>query len=130
MSSSSSPVPARFPKREPRPVRIYHNPQCSKSREALEYLIEIGIQPEVVEYLQNPPTVEELRNLVRMLGIAPSSLIRSNDFKRLNIPTTSDYEKLLTIIAENPIVMERPIVVVGDEARIGKPLENLRDLFR
>ncbi len=64
------------------PVRVYHNPQCPRSREALEYLRQQGIQPEVVDYLANPLTVEELRRLVRMLGIAPSSLIAqptSND---------------------------------------------------
>src|SRR5712675_1341734 len=74
------------------PVRIYHNPQCARSREALEYLRQQGIQPEVVEYLQNPLSVEELRRLVRMLGIAPSSLIRVADFKRLDVPATNDYE--------------------------------------
>src|SRR5215212_8331628 len=110
-------------------VRIYHNPQCARSREALEYLKQQGIQPEVVEYLQHPLTVEELRRLVRMLGIAPSSLIRVADFKRLNLPATSDYEKLLQLIAENPVIMDRPIVVTGNEARIGRPLENLHDLF-
>jgi arsenate reductase (glutaredoxin) len=111
------------------PVRIYHNPQCARSREALEYLKKQGIQPEVVEYLQNPLSVEELRGLVRMLGIAPSSLIRVADFKRLDIPATNDYEKLLQLLAENPAIMDRPIVVVGNEARIGRPVENLHDLF-
>src|SRR4051812_22378031 len=111
------------------PVRIYHNPQCTRSREALEYLQQQGIQPEVVEYLQNPLGVEELRRLVRMLGIAPSSLIRLADFKRLEVPATNDYEKLLQLLAEHPVIMDRPIVVVGDQARIGRPLENLHDLF-
>src|SRR3954470_2900567 len=110
-------------------VRIYHNPQCARSREALEYLQQQGIQPEVVEYLQNPLSVEELRRLVRMLGIAPSSLIRVADFKRLEVPATDDYEKLLQLLAEHPVIMDRPIVVVGDQARIGRPLENLHDLF-
>jgi arsenate reductase len=112
-----------------RPVLIYHNPQCARSREALEYLQQQGIQPEVVEYLQNPLTVEELRRLVRMLGIAPSSLIRVADFKRLNVPATNDYESLLQLLAENPAIMDRPIVVVGNQARIGRPVENLHDLF-
>jgi arsenate reductase len=110
-------------------VRIYHNPQCARSREALEYLQQAGIQPEVIEYLVRPLTVEELRRLVRMLGIAPSSLIRASDFKRLNLRPTSDYEKLLQLIAENPVIMDRPIVVVGNEARIGRPVENLNSLF-
>jgi arsenate reductase len=64
-----------------------------------------------------------------MLGIAPSSLIRFSEFKRLNLQSTNDYEKLLKLISENPVIMDRPIVVIGDQARIGRPLENLYDLF-
>src|SRR6478752_1133493 len=86
-------------------VRIYHNPQCARSREALEYLEQHGIEHEVVEYMNNPLTVDELRQLVRMLGIAPSSLIRLADFKRLGLSPTNDYEKLLALIAANPILM-------------------------
>jgi arsenate reductase len=111
------------------PVRIYHNPQCPRSREALEYVRQLGIQPEVVEYLITPLSVEELRQLVRLLGIAPSSLIRSSDFKRLGLKPTSDYDKLLELIAANPVLMDRPIVVAGKEARIGRPIENLHGLF-
>jgi arsenate reductase (glutaredoxin) len=128
MSPDSMPLTASTDGSMP-PVRIYHNPQCARSREALEYLQQAGIQPEVIEYLNTPLTVEELRRLVRMLGIAPSSLIRASDFKRLNLRPTSDYEKLLQLIAENPVIMDRPIVVVGNEARIGRPVENLSGLF-
>jgi arsenate reductase (glutaredoxin) len=110
-------------------VRIYHNPQCARSREALEYLHQQGIQPEVIEYLVNPLNVEELRALVRILGIAPSSLIRSADFKRLGLRPTSDYEQLLQMLATHPVLMDRPIIVVGNEARIGRPVENLHGLF-
>ena len=67
--------------------------------------------------------------LVRTLSIAPSSLIRPSDFKRLNLQPTSDYDKLLELIAKHPSLMERPIVVFGDVARIGKPVENLYELF-
>src|SRR5215470_18090574 len=126
----SDPKPMSVDSQEPssRPVRIYHNPQCARSRDALDYLHQQGIQPEVIEYLQNPLSVGELRSIVRMLGIAPSSLIRVADFKRLNLQSTNDYEKLLRLISENPVIMDRPIVVVGDKARIGRPLENLNDL--
>jgi arsenate reductase (glutaredoxin) len=111
------------------PVRIYHNPQCARSREALEYLLQQGIHPEVVEYLVHPLTVEELRRLIRLLGIAPSSLIRAADFKRLGLQPTSDYEKLLQLLAAHPVLMDRPIVVVGNEARIGRPIDTLHELF-
>jgi arsenate reductase len=110
-------------------VRIYHNPQCARSREALEYLQQHGIEHEVVEYLLNPLTVEELRQLVRMMCIAPSSLIRVADFKRLGLSPTSDYEKLLELLAANPAIMDRPIIVAGNEARVGRPIENLHGLF-
>lgn len=111
------------------PVRIYHNPSCTRSREALEYVSQQGYEVEVVEYLKTPPSVEELRQLLRMLGIAPSSLIRIGDFKRLGLSSTNDYEKLLKLITENPVIMDRPIVVVGSAARIGRPLETLHELF-
>src|SRR5438128_1177320 len=118
MSSSPPTQPSGAALRETPPVRIYHNPQCSRSREALDYLRQQGIQPEIIEYLNHPLSVEELRQLIRMLGIAPSSLIRAADFKRLGLQPTSDYEKLLQLLAEHPILMDRPIVVVGNEARI------------
>src|SRR5678809_1390556 len=89
-----------------RQVRIYHNPQCARSREALEYLEQHGIEHEVVEYLNNPLTVDELRQLVRMLRIAPSSLIRLADFKRLSLSPTNDYEKLLELLAAHPVIMD------------------------
>jgi arsenate reductase len=111
-----------------KPLRIYHNPQCSKSREALAYLEQQGLEPEVIEYLRAPLGVEELRGLIRMLGIAPSSLIRAADFKRLGLVPTSDYEQLLRLLADHPAIMERPIVVAGNEARIGRPIENLYEL--
>src|SRR4051794_27449424 len=88
--------------RSSQPVRIYHNPQCARSREALEYLQQLGIQPEVGEYLQNPLGVEDPRRLVRMRGIPPSSLIGVADFKRFDVPATNDYEKLLQLLAEHP----------------------------
>ncbi len=129
MTSTPLPTPATSDDSPAEPVRIYHNPQCARSREALEYLKQQGIQFEVVEYLENPLSVEELRQLVRMLGIAPSSLIRVADFKRLNLRATNDYEKLLQQLADNPVIMDRPIVVAGNRARIGRPLENLHELF-
>jgi len=128
MSSPIANNPAAMPNSS-QPVRILHNQQCSRSREALDYLLQQGIEPEVVDYIANPLGVEELRKLVKMLGIAPSSLIRPSDFKRLNLQPTSDYDKLLELLAKHPSLMERPIVIVGEVARIGRPVENLHDLF-
>ncbi len=111
------------------PCRIYHNPQCVRSREAVEFLVQHGIAHEVVEYLKTPPSVDELRRLVRMLGIAPSSLIRASDFKRLGLQPTNNYDELLALLEKHPVLMERPIVVIGNRARIGRPIENLHELF-
>lgn len=108
-------------------IRIYHNPQCSKSREALDYLQERGIDPQVVDYLQVPPTLEELKELVKMLGIAPSSMVRAKDFERLGLTPADDGDGWLQLIAAHPVLLERPIVIVGDEARIARPIERLYD---
>jgi len=129
MTSISTPTTTTVDHPPTEPVRIYHNPQCARSREALEYLKQQGVQLEVVEYLESPLGVEELRQLVRMLGIAPSSLIRLTDFKRLELQPTNDYEKLLQLLAQHPAIMDRPVAVVGNQARIGRPLENLHELF-
>jgi arsenate reductase len=129
MASTPPPTTAAESEQPHQAVRIYHNPQCARSREALEYLRQQGIQPQVIEYLVKPLSVDELRQLVRMLGIAPSSLIRAADFKRLGLRPTSDYDKLLQLLSEHPVLMDRPIVVVGNEARIGRPIENLHGLF-
>ncbi len=129
MNSPASPTNEAATVALPQPVRIYHNPACVRSREALDFLKQLNVKIEVIEYLETPPSVEELRQIVRMLGIAPSSLIRSADFKRLDLSPTNNYEKLLQLIADHPIIMDRPIVVVGNTARIGRPLETLHELF-
>jgi len=107
-------------------ITIYHNPKCSKSCEALAYLEAEGYQPRVINYLETPLTVEEIRRLVKQLGIAPSSLIRAPDFTRLGLTPTSDPEELIRLIVEHPILLQRPIVVVGDRARIARPVEVLQ----
>ncbi len=129
MTSTGTPTNEASTNASNQPVRIYHNPACVRSREALEYIKQQGVEVEVIEYLTNPLSVEELRQLVRLLGIAPSSLIRIADFKRLGLQQTNDYEKLLQLLSDHPVIMDRPIVVVGNTARMGRPLENLYELF-
>jgi arsenate reductase (glutaredoxin) len=107
-------------------ITIYHNPKCSKSCEALAYLEAQGHQPRVINYLEFPLTAEEIHKLVQQLGIAPSSLIRAPDFNRLGLSSTSDPNQLITLIAEHPILLQRPIVVVGDRARIARPVDVLQ----
>ena len=107
-------------------VRIYHNPRCSKSRETLKLLRDRGIEPEVVEYLKHPPSAVELDGLLRALGKQPRDLMRHKEapYAALNLDdpgmTRGD---LVMAMVENPVLIERPIVVVGDRAAVGRPPE-------
>lgn len=110
-------------------VTIYHHPKCSKSREALEFLEARGVQPVVVDYVQDPPSRSDLWDLVRMLGVAPSSLVRARDFERLDLEPPTDAEGWIELLARHPVLLERPIVVIGSAARIGRPLERVAELL-
>jgi arsenate reductase len=107
-------------------VVIYHNPRCSKSRETLELIRGKGIEPKIVEYLKTPPSAKELKSLVARLGIAPRDLIRKKEapYKDLGLddPKLSD-DALIKAMVENPVLIERPIVVKGDKAALGRPPE-------
>ncbi len=111
---------------------IYHNPRCSKSRRTLALLGERGIEPEVVEYLKNPPTRAELNALLEKLGFKPRDLIRESEslFKELGLggDDISD-EVLMNTMIEHPILIERPIVVVGGRAVLGRPPENIEKIL-
>lgn len=107
-------------------VRIYHNSRCSKSRGTLELLQARGIEPEVVNYLDTPPGVDELKSLLRMLGMAPRQLLRSGEaeYRELGLadPAVGD-EAILEAMASHPKLIERPIVVADGKAVIGRPPE-------
>ncbi|MBN1237699.1 MAG: arsenate reductase (glutaredoxin) [Gammaproteobacteria bacterium] len=111
-------------------AKIYHNPRCSKSRATLELLRERGVQPEVVEYLKTPPTRDELKSLLAKLGIGARDLIRKNEqaFRESGKELSAPEDELIDLMVENPILIERPIVVVGDRARIGRPPESVLDI--
>lgn len=113
-------------------LKLYHNPRCSKSRAALELLQARGLTPEVVLYLQTPPDAAQLRDLLGKLGIAPRQLLRSgeDEYKELNLadPALSD-EQLIGAMASHPKLIERPILVAGDRAAIGRPTEKLLELL-
>jgi arsenate reductase len=107
-------------------VRIYHNPKCTKSRETLALLREHGVEPEIVEYLKTPPTAAEVVELLAKLKVDPHSLLRTKEepYKRLKLSPKSSPTAVAKAIAEEPILLERPIVVVGKRAAIGRPPEN------
>ncbi|MCG3203009.1 MAG: putative protein YfgD [Gammaproteobacteria bacterium] len=107
-------------------VTIYHNPRCSKSRETLALLREHGVQPEVIDYLKTPPDAATLKRLVRQLGIKARDLLRTKEAEYmaagLDRPGVTD-EQAIAAMAEYPILIERPIVVVKDRAALGRPPE-------
>lgn len=109
---------------------IYHNPKCSKSRETLKLLEEKTSEIKIVEYLKAPLTCDELVQLSSKLGISPLKFIRTKEsiIKEENIDLSSDDAALLAMV-KYPKIMERPIVVSGDRAIIGRPPENVLTLF-
>jgi arsenate reductase len=110
---------------------MYHNPRCSKSRQALALLRERGIEPEIIDYLETPPTEAELEALLRKLGLRPSALLRTGEevFKEKYKGKTLTDEQSLKALAENPVLMERPIVVKGQRAVVGRPPERVLELL-
>ena len=108
---------------------IYHNPRCSKCRAATQLLEERGIQPEVIKYLETPPSTEELAEIINKLGITPKELIRFKESRATELGITPADERpdteWISLMNENPVLIERPIVVTSGKAAIGRPLENI-----
>lgn len=115
------------------PVTIYHNPRCSKSRETLALLKEKGVEPQVVLYLETPPDAATIKQLLKMLGMSgPRALMRQKEdlYKSLNLADDSlDEAALIQAMVENPKLIERPIVVHGGKARIGRPPEAVLEIL-
>ncbi|QHS11191.1 arsenate reductase (glutaredoxin) [Sinimarinibacterium sp. NLF-5-8] len=109
--------------------RIYHNPRCSKSRATLELLKQRGVDIPVIEYQSAPPSKDELREVITLLGVKPLDIIRSGDdlFADLGLSTANGYsdEQWLDVLAANPKLLQRPIVVRNGKAAIGRPIENV-----
>jgi arsenate reductase len=113
-------------------LTLYHNPRCSKSRGALELLEARGLTPTIVRYLETPPDAAQLRDLLGKLGIGARELLRTgeDEYKTLNLADTrlSD-EQLIAAMAAHPKLIERPILVVGDKAAIGRPPESVLEIL-
>ena len=107
-------------------VTIYHNPRCSKSRQALELLRGRGVEPQIVEYLETPPDIQTLEHLLDMLGLEPRALMRTKE-KEYNENGLANpaltREALIAAMADYPKLIERPIVVKDDKAVLGRPPE-------
>ncbi len=113
-------------------VVLYHNPRCSKSRQTLKLLEAKGIQPEIVNYLEQPPETSTLQKLLHLLGLEAIDLVRQHEapFKELGLSRETDPERLLEAIHRHPILLQRPIVVVdGSKAAIGRPPENVEAIL-
>ena len=110
---------------------IYHNPRCSKSRQTLALLGEHGVEPKIVEYLQNPPDPETLETVLEELGMEPQAAMRTKEkeYRTLGLAGVTDSQSLIRAMTENPILIERPIVVSGSRARIGRPPEKVLELL-
>ncbi len=111
-------------------VRMYHNPRCSKSRQTLELLNKNNIMPEIIEYLEHPPTVAQLKNLLQQLNMPAATLIRRKEalFKTLCLENADD-DTLINAMAANPCLIERPIVVCGQRAVLARPPETVLELI-
>jgi len=113
-------------------LTLYHNPRCSKSRGALELLEARGLQPTVVRYLETPPTAAELTALLAKLQLPARDLLRSgeDEYKALNLADASLTEaQLIAAMVEHPKLIERPILIAGDKAVIGRPPERVLELL-
>ena len=112
-------------------MKIYHNPRCAKSRQTLALLKENGVEPQVVEYLKDLLTTEDLSQLIRILGIEPLALVRKNEAvwkEQFKGKKLSDKEVIKAMV-ENPKLIERPIVVKQKKAVLGRPPENVLQLL-
>ena len=113
-------------------AQLYHNPRCSKSRAALALLNERGVDFEIVRYLENPPDEAALRELLTKLGMTPLELMRRSERRfhelRLGVADVSDSERIRAM-ADNPILIERPVFILGERAVLGRPPERVLELL-
>jgi arsenate reductase len=113
-------------------VQIWHNPRCSKSREAMKILEELDTPKEVVKYLEEHPSKEQLKNVLSMLGYKSArDMMRTKEaiYKELGLKDEHDEEKLLDAMVENPKLIERPIIIKGDKAIIARPPEKAKEFL-
>ncbi len=115
-----------------KPVTIYHNPRCSKSQQTLALLEKRGIEPKVIEYLVTPPTEAELKRLLKLLGLQPRELLRTkeDEYKqaKLDRPDITDAD-IIRAMVKYPRLIERPIVVSGNMAALGRPPEKVLEIL-
>jgi arsenate reductase (glutaredoxin) len=111
--------------------QIYHNPRCGKSREALQYLQHNGIETDILLYLQNTPSFEELKDVICKLNIKPFDLIRKKEkiFTDKYIDNVLTDDEWIEVMINNPILIERPVIISESKAIIGRPKERIEELL-
>jgi len=112
---------------------IWHNPRCSKSREAVAISEELKIESDIVKYLDETPSKEELKKVLKMLGFSSArEWMRTKEdiYKELNLKEENDEEKLLNAMVENPKLIERPVIIKGDRAIIGRPTSIIAEFIQ
>ncbi|OEK00147.1 arsenate reductase (glutaredoxin) [Roseivirga sp. 4D4] len=112
-------------------LQILHNPRCRKSRETLQLIQETGVDVEVIEYLKDVPSQAELKGIIQKLNISPTELLRKGEaiFKEQFKGKTLTDDEWIEVMVNNPKLIERPIVIKGDNAVIGRPPENVKSLL-
>lgn len=112
-------------------VTIYHNPKCSKSRQTLALLEERDLELRIVPYLESPPSKSELADIVKMLGIAAADIVRTgeDEYQESGLTADSSENDVLDAIVIAPKLMQRPIVICGDQARVGRPPESALEIL-
>ncbi|MEO9257720.1 MAG: arsenate reductase (glutaredoxin) [Crocinitomicaceae bacterium] len=112
-------------------MKILHNPQCSKSREALSILQEKGEKIEIIEYLKNTPSVEELKSIIKMIGVRPEEIVRKGEaiYKELYKGKVLSDEEWIEAMVKHPKLIERPIVIKDKKAIIGRPPLKIIDIL-
>ena len=113
-------------------VKIWHNPRCSKSRNAVALLEEQGVEAEIVKYLDTPPNRQELIEVLDMLGLSARQFMRTKEeiYKELGIKDINDEDMLINLMVANPKLIERPVVIKDGKAAIGRPIENIMEILK
>jgi len=113
-------------------VQIWHNPRCSKSRASLELVQDSKQEMKVYKYLDESPSIEQIKDILVKLGMDAKQLMRSGEdiYKELNIKDIDDEETLVELMSKNPKLIERPIIIKGNKAVIGRPIENTIELLK
>ena len=113
-------------------ITIWHNPRCSKSREAMGILEENSIDAKVVKYLESTPDYDQIKSVLKMLNITPRELMRTKEdiYKELKLKDELNDDILIRAMANNPILIERPVIIKGNRAIIGRPTDKIAEFLK